>query len=226
MEREKVVKWVQKLMTKAADPASTEAEKDAIQRKVEDLMAKYKVTMMEATTPEEIKNHDMMREDVKFVVPGRANWGFHLAWAVGPIFECEAIRTTGTKKVSFFGFPDDVATCVAFYRTFQMQICFAVDATGYTTVKQTNSYAWGMVERIKERMDNAYKRVKEIVPVETKDLIVLKEQEVRKFTETHFGKINKSNLKNTIDQRAFVNGYKDGVHLDISHKGRKKVEGE
>ena len=227
MERSKIVQWVQKLMTKAADPAATEAERDAVQRKTEQLMAKYKVTMMEATTPEEIKNHKMIRENVKFVVPGRATWGLNLAACIAPIFECDVIQTTGTKKMTFLGFPEDVQTCVQFFRTFQMQIIFAVDATGYRTTKEKNSYAWGMVRRITERMAQAYQKVKEIVPVETKALIVLKEKEVTKFTESLFGKLKEGRVSSAkIDSIAFMNGYHDGRNVDITHRGRRKVEGD
>jgi hypothetical protein len=227
MERAKIVEWVQKLMTKAADPAATEAERDSIQAKTEQLMAKYKVSMMEATTPEKIKNHKMTREDVKFVVPGRSFWGFSLAASIAPIFECDVVRTSGTKKMSFLGYPEDVLTCVHFFRTFQMQIIFAVDATDYTTIKEKSSYAWGMVKRITERMNRAYERVKEIIPVETKALIVLKEEEVEKFTESLFGKISKgAKSKAKVDADAFHNGYNDGANVNISHRGRRKVEKE
>ena len=227
MDRDKVVEWVQKLMAKALDPTGTEEERDAFQRKAEEFMARYKVSMMEATTPDEIKDHDMLREDVDFAVPGRTSWGFHLAWAIAPVFECKAVRTSGTKTMSFFGFPEDVKTCVYFFRTFQMQIIFAVDETGYTTVKQKNSYAWGMVARISKRMTQAYERVKEIVPAETKDLIVLKEKEVSKFTESVFGKVGKGRASTAqIDSEAYLNGYNDGANVDISHRGRRKVEGK
>lgn len=227
MEREKIVEWVQMLMNKAADPASTEPERDSIQAKVEELMAKYKVSMMEATTPEKIKDHDMLREDVKFVVPGRAFWGFTLAASIAPVFECDVIRHGKSNKMTFLGYPEDVNTCVYFFRTFQMQIIFAVDETGYTTVKQKNSYAWGMVARISKRMTQAYERVKEIVPAETKDLIVLKEKEVSKFTESVFGKVGKGRASTAqIDSEAYLNGYNDGANVDISHRGRRKVEGK
>ncbi len=224
MDRSKVVEWVQKLMTKAADPAATEAERDAVQRKTEQLMAKYKVTMMEATTPEKIKNHDMVQDSVKFVVPGRTNWGYRLAFAIAPIFECSALRTIGVKRMTFFGYPEDVETCIYFYRTFQMQIIFAVDATDYTTGKQKNSYAAGMVKRIAERMIRAYVRVREIVPVETKDLIVLKEKEVRKYMESVTPDIRKTKSTAKIDEEAYLNGYHDGRNVDISHQGRRKVD--
>jgi hypothetical protein len=225
MERSKIVEWVQKLMTKAADPAATEAERDAVQRKTEQLMAKYKVSMMEATTPEKIKNHDMVQDNVKFVVPGRANWGYRLAFAIAPIFECSALRTIGVKRMTFFGYPEDVKTCVYFYRTFQMQIIFAVEETNYTTTKQQDSYARGMVKRISERMKQTYERVKEIIPVETKALIVLKEKEVSKFTKSQFGKLKDSPVsKAKLDNEAFLNGYYDGSKVDISHQGRRKVE--
>ena len=225
MERSKIVEWVQKLMTKAADPASTEAERDSIQHKTEELMAKYKVTMMEATTPEKIKNHDMIKEDVKFVVPGRARWGLALASAIAPVFETDVIQHGSSKRLTFLGYPEDVETCTYFYRTFQMQIIFAVDATGYTTVKQKESYAQGMVSRIYKRMRETYTRVREIVPAETKELMVLKEKEVRKYTEEVFGKIGKGyTSKAKLDREAFMNGYNDGGKLDISHQGRRKVE--
>jgi len=225
MERSKIVEWVQKLMTKAADPASTEAERDAIQRKTEELMAKYKVTIMEATTPEKIKNHDMIKEDVKFVVPGRARWGLALASAIAPVFETDVIQHGSSKRLTFLGYPEDVETSVYFYRIFQMNIIFAVDETGYTTVNQKDSYARGMVSRIHKRMSEAYTRVKEIVPVETKDLIVLKEKEVRKFTKDTFGKLGKGYVsKAKMDKDAFMNGFNDGGKVDISHRGRQKVE--
>jgi hypothetical protein len=84
-----------------------------------------------------------------------------------------------------------------------------------------------MARRISERMEQTYQRVKEIVPVETKALIVLKEEEVSKFTKSVFGKINKGRKsKIKIDKQAFMYGYADGVNVDISHRGRRKVEKE
>ena len=225
MERSKIVQWVQKLMTKAADPASTESEIDAIQEKVEQLMVKYKVSMMEATTPEKIKNHRMTKEQVKFVVPGRAFWGFSLAVGISIVFECDVIRHGTSNKMTYLGYPEDVETCVYFYRTFQMQIIFAVDATGYRTIKEKNSYAWGMTDRITKRMYQAYKKVSEALPVETKDLIVLKEKQIAEFTKSVFGNISKGRKsKATIDKQAFQNGYNDGGRVDISHQGRRKVD--
>ena len=223
MDREKVVEWVQKLMNKAADPAATESERDSIQQKVTELMAKYQVTMMEATTAEEIQGHEMLREDIEFAVVGRASWGFHLAWAIAPTFECKAVRLSGTKQMSFFGFPEDVKTSIYFFRTLQMQIIFAVDATGYTTVKSKNSYAEGMVERVRERLKDTYEKVREIIPAETKALIIVKEDAVDKFRASHFPKLRKSTLQSKLDERAFINGYQDGAHLDITDHTKKQV---
>jgi hypothetical protein len=158
-------------------------------------------------------------------VPGRARWGFGLAGAIAPIFECDVVKHGNTKKMTFLGFPEDVQTCVYFFRTFQMQIIFAVEETNYTTTKQQDSYARGMVKRISERMKQTYERVKEIIPVETKALIVLKEKEVSKFTKSQFGKLKDTPAsKAKLDREAFLNGYYDGSKVDISHKGRRKVE--
>lgn len=225
MERDKVVEWVQKLMTKAADPGATEGERDAAQQKATEFMVKYKVSMMEATTADEIKGHDMLREDINFAVPGRTSWGYHLAWAIAPVFECKALRLSGTKTMAFFGFPEDVKTSVYFYRTLQMQIIFAVDATSYDTVKTKNSYAEGMVDRIRERLAAAYKRMEEIVPATTMELMVVKKGAVKKFRESHFPKIKKNTLRPQIDPRAYTRGYYDGSKLDIANNAKKKVRG-
>ena len=225
MEREKVVEWVKKLMDKAADPATTEGERDAVQRKVEEFMARYKVTTMEATTPDEIKDHEMIQEDIKFAVPGKSNWGFMLAAGIAHVFECDCIRTRGTQKIMhFLGFPDDVETCLYFFRVFQMQVIFAIDGIGYDTVNKKNSYAKGMTTRIYERMVDTYERVKEIVPAETKALMVVKKGAVEKFRKQQFPKTSKSTLKDSIDHQAFIRGYKDGEGVSIADNSKKQVE--
>ena len=224
MDRAKAIEWVQKLLNKAMDPAATDGERDALQRKAEEFMARYKISEMEAVTPDEIKGHEMLREDVKFVVPGRTRWGYDLAWGLAPVFECQSVRWSGTKKLSFFGFPEDVKTCVYFYRTLQMQIVFAVDATGYTTVKEKNSYAFGMVARVVDRLRKTYAVVKEIVPPETKELMIVKDDAVNDFVEDSIGKVGQSNLKNDLDAGAFRKGINDGARLDIARHDRGKVD--
>jgi hypothetical protein len=223
MDREKIVGWIQKLMNKAMDPASSPGETESLQEKVAQLMAKYKISEMEATTPEEIEDHEMMREEIKFAQKGRMTWGFYLAWGIAPIFECEAVKAGGTQKMMFFGFPDDVATVAFFFRWFQLQIIGFADESSYRTVKDKNSYAHGMVRKITARVSAAYKRAKEIVPSECRDLILVKEGAVENFRKREIGGVVSPRKRLNVNHKAYQKGYVDGDRVDIVNPHTDKL---
>ena len=215
MDREKIVGWIQKLMAKAIDPASSPAETNSLQEKVAQLMAKYKISEMEAVTPEEIQDHEMIREDVPFAQTGNMNWGFALAWGIAPTFDCEAIKSGSTKKMMFFGFPDDVETVVFFFRFFQLQIIHWADNSGFRTVKDKNSYAHGMVRKLNWRVGQVYKKAKDIIPSDCRDLIIVKEQAVERFRKREIGGVRTSKPFNNFNEKAYRKGYVDGDKVDI-----------
>jgi len=225
MNREKVVDWVQKLMAKAMDPNISEEEKDVFQEKVAQLMAKYKVSEMEATTPEEIKDHEMLTEEIKFYQgKGRMTWGYYLAWGIAPVFDCKAVKeNSSSSKMFFFGFPEDVGTVAFFFRYFQLQIIQFADKSGLGTVKEKNSYAHGMSSKIVKRVTEAYKRAKEIIPSNCRDLIVIKEGAVEKYVDKEIGKTIPSRIRPSIDAHAWGKGYKDGDRVDIVNSNINKL---
>jgi len=217
MKREKVVSWIQKLAAKAMDPAVSPQEAEALQEKVAQLMAKYKISEMEATTPEEIADHDMMREEIKFAQSGQMTWGFHLAWGIAPVFECEAIRKWKSQVMMFFGFPEDVKTVAYFFRFFQIQIIEFADRSGYTTVKDKNSYAQGMAKKLITRIAQAYHRAKEIIPSDCRDLIIVKEDAVRKYRKREIGLTTKAKMSQNLNGSAYHKGYVDGDKVNIAN---------
>jgi len=223
MDREKIVEWIQKLMNKAADPASSPAETNSLQEKVSQLMAKYKISEMEAVTPEEIQDHEMVREDIPFAQTGNMNWGFTLAWGIAPIFDCQAIKSGATKKMMFFGFPDDVETVAFFFRFFQLQIIDWADNSGYRTVKDKNSYAHGMVKKINWRVGQVYKKAKEIIPSDCRALIIVKEQAVEQFRKKEIGGVRHAKAFNNFNQKAWGKGYVDGDRVDIINPNLNKL---
>ncbi len=215
MDREKVIGWIQKLATKAMDPACAPAEAESLQEKVAQLMAKYKISEMEATTPEEIEDHDMMREEIKFAQSGRMTWGYYLAWGIAPVFECEAIRKHKSQTMMFFGFPEDVKTVAFFFRFFQIQIIEFADRSKYTHVRDKNSYAQGMAKKLITRVAMAYKRAKEIVPSECRDLILVKEDAVKRYRQSEIGRTVNSRMRSNMNGSAYAHGYFDGDKVDI-----------
>ena len=78
IERDKIVGWIQKLMAKAMDPASSPGETNSLQEKVAQLMAKYKISEMEATTPEDSKTSVQDAEFEELAVNDRA--GIYVAY--------------------------------------------------------------------------------------------------------------------------------------------------
>ena len=217
MDREKIVGWIQKLATKAMDPAVSPQEAESLQEKVAQLMAKYKISEMEATTPEEIEDHEMMREEIKFAQSGRMTWGYYLAWGIAPVFECEAVRKHNSQVMIFFGFPEDVKTVAFFFRFFQIQIIQFADKSEYTTVKDKNSYAQGMTKRLIYRISEAYRRAKEIVPSECLDLMVIKDAVVKRYREGEIGKTTNSKMRQNLNGSAYTKGYVDGDRVNIAN---------
>lgn len=223
MDRSKVVEWIQKLVAKAMDPACTPEEAESLQEKTAELMAKYKISEMEAVTPKEVENHEMLRENLTFAQGGNMNWGYFLAAGVAAVFECEVVRLGRTQKLSFFGFPDDVETVAFFFRYFQLQIIDFIDNSNLRTVKNKNSYAVGMTRRIVERINEAYVRAKAKMTSECRDLIVVKKDAVSTYVEKEIGKTHKANLSNNFNASAFTKGYIDGAKVDITNPNLDKL---
>ena len=127
--------------------------------------------------------------------------------------------------MQFMGFPEDVATSVYFFRVLQMQIVEACDVSGYRTVKMKNSFAEGMVHRIRERMSATYKKVEENLPVKTTALVVVKKDAVEAYVKKTHPHVKNHVRTHQTDSRAFAAGYKAADNVDIAHGGRGKVEG-
>jgi hypothetical protein len=223
MDREKVVGWIQKLMSKAMDPAVTPQEANALQEKVAQLMAKYKIDEMEATTVEEIDDHDMAREEVKFYQKGRMNWGFMLAWGIAPVFECQAVRKHKSQIMMFFGFPQDVEIVVYFFRFFQLEIIALTEKSGYRTVKDRNSYSNGMAKRLIQRINDTYKRAKEIIPSDCRELMVVKEQAVERYVKLEIGPVSNSRINTNWNGSAYAQGFRDGDRVNIVNPNLDKI---
>jgi len=106
----------------------------------------------------------------------------------------------------------------------QIEISQRTRRQNYSTVKERNSYAFGMANRVYLRMKDVYDRVKEIVPSECRDLIVLKDTAIDAKIKNTIGKIRNSTSQMKEDPNAFRAGYKDGEGLDIGDHSKRKVD--
>ena len=223
MDKEKVMGWVQKLMTKAMHPNTPKHEVEACEMKAAEFMARYKITMTQATQSQESNNPfdglDKMRAD--FIGEGRSDWGYYLAFGIARAFDCKSIAESYRNRVCFLGYADDVDTCLWFFNYLQIEIYLWAEKFSRLK-KEQNSYAHGMVTTIEDRLKSLYKKVEEIIPSECKDLIVVRKQVVNKFTQNEFPH-TKPKKRNQVKFDAFAQGIKDGKNLDLANHNRAKV---
>jgi len=223
MEKEKVMSWVQKLMTKAMHPNTPKHEVEACELKAAEFMAKYKITMIQATQSQEssdpFKGLDNMRAD--FIGEGRSDWGYYLAFGIARAFDCKSIAESYRNQVCFLGYVDDIDTCKWFFEYLQIEIYLWAEKFSRLK-KEQNSYAHGMVNTIEERLTSLYKRVEEIIPSDCRDLIVIKKKVVKDFAKHVFPR-TRPKARNKMKFDAFSQGMKDGKNLDLANHNRAKV---
>lgn len=223
MQKEKVMEWVQKLVTKAMHPGTPKHEVDACENKAAELMARYKITMTQATQSQESSDpfEGINKEIVDFIVDGRSDWGYYLAMYITNAFECKSIVIGNTKTVCFLGYQDDIDTCKWFFDYLQIEIYLWAEKN-YTGKKERNAYAHGMSKIVGSKLKKLYKKVEEILPSDCRDLIVVKKKKVTAYMNIKFPGFVKSGGGN-IDITAFRKGLKDGENLDLANHNRDKV---
>lgn len=216
MEKQKVIDWVQKLMTKAMHPNTPKHEVEACERKAAELMARYKISMSKTIQNETSKGEfsGMEREEVGFIIGGRSDWGYYLGLRIAETFDCEMIALKYNQSVCFLGYRDDVDTCKWFFDYLQIEIYLWAEKYS-KLVKKQNSYAHGMVAEVGKRLKSLYKRVEEIIPSDCRALVVVKKEKVANYFKSEFPRVRKSRAtqKNYDD---FSQGMRDGKKLDLS----------
>jgi len=195
MEKEKVMSWVQKLLTKAMHPNTPRHEVHACEAKAAELMAKYKISAIQATQSQESSNSlaGINRQKVDFLVGGRTDWGYWLANAISEAFDCQIVAFKKEQKIYFIGYTDDIDTCIWFFNYLQIEIYLWAEKHS-TLVKKRNSYAHGMVNTIGIRLRELYKKVEEIIPSDCRDLVIIKKDKVNQFTKQQFPHLGHMNM--------------------------------
>ena len=223
MEKEKVMSWVQKLLNTAMHPNTPRHEVIAAEQKAAELMAKYKISMTQATQSKESSDplDGIEREDIDFIVEENTDWGYFLAFRIAEAFDCKSLSMRLDQKVCFLGYTDDVDTCKWFFNYLQIEIYLWAEKHS-TLVKERNSYAHGMVMIVGERLRSLYKKVEEIIPSDCRALIVVKKEKVNQFKKQQFPHTARV-LPNLTTRSSFDQGLKDGKNLDLANGNRQRV---
>jgi len=188
--REKVVSRLLKLQALAENPGATEAERDTATMRLGEIMFKYGISDRDLSSTEAV-DAAMAKEDVPYMGNGnrRALWEVRMGNRLARVFDCAAVsdwKNDGSPFLCIMGMKDDVEIASYFFK-FLRRTVYASAQQYSTKVSARNTYAFGMVERLDERLKEAYK-YRDVVAEESDcmDLVHVKKGAVKEYKENEF----------------------------------------
>lgn len=226
-DREKAMETILKCMRLAADPGATEGERDVAQRKAEQVMAKWQIASLELRMKEEKgkpkSGTERVKEQFESMFDPAADWEMMLANGIARTFNSKVIVIDGRSRLHFFGGKDDLEIIDFFFSKLRLEIDSWAEDAYPRGIRDRRSYAYGMVTRVNQRMDELYRVVQEAMPNDCKELVIVdKALVVQKVNEVYssLGKLKHRNVRND----AYHRGFNDGSQLNLS-SNRKAVNG-
>lgn len=212
---------IRKLLALAESPEEEEAK--AALLRARELMAKHKLT--EADLEEEKKQ--AVRNTLTDITCSKRRdpWIVCLSAVIGESYCCKGYRNHArghqTQTIGFIGLEDDVEICVAIFK-------YAVDCirAGAKAIKkeldgyypwyikqQCDSYGFGFAEGIKRALDGQDEEKRG-----EWGLVLVMPQEVQEASQRLGKEDFKARTEDTIDPRAYAQGYAEGKEFDPAHR--------
>jgi hypothetical protein len=219
-EREKNIDKIQKLLAMAESPYEKEAE--TAMRLAGKLLAKNGLTMEEVRAQKMDESRVTM---VKYVTKAdRTGWLGNLSYSVSKTFDCNSLRGRGSNTRShvliFIGVKKDVEMAVHFFSYFKDRVDSLASQFERNYGKgfkgqEVDAYRVGVVKTLSRRLREAFE-AKVAATNNCTDLVLLKDQMIRKFQNDQFPKVNKSrSLKTHGSHDAYNRGRRDGEGISI-----------
>ena len=212
---------IKKLLALAQSPV--EAEAKAALLKARELMAKHKLTEAELGEAKKQAVRDV-KTDIT-CSKRRDPWIVGLSAVIGEHYCCKGYRSRyhgqQTQTIGFIGLEDDVEVCMAIFK-------YAVDciSAGVKKLKkeldgyypwyikqQCDSYGFGFAEGIKRALDGQDEEKRG-----EWGLVLVMPQEVQEASQRLGKEDFKARTEDTIDPRAYAQGYAEGKEFDPAHR--------
>jgi hypothetical protein len=189
--REKVVARLLKLQALAENPGATEGERDAAVRSLGRIMFKYGISDRDLSSAE-VVDSAMIKEDVPYMTGSgkrRMLWEVRIGNKMSRVFDCLAVsdyKNDGSPFLCIMGMRADVEIASYFFK-FLRRTVYASSRQYSTKVSARNTYAFGMVKRLGERLEEAYK-YRDMVAEESDcmDLVHVKKGAVKEYKENEY----------------------------------------
>lgn len=226
----KIMERIKKLMALGlGDPDSPEAK--SAMDKAATLMEQYGVSEIDLDKDGHVKVDSMVEKFVEVFSKHTEIWEAPLGNKIAKSFDCRMLTIRSAWKNdlptrTFLGAKSDVELATYFYKFIRMQI-FRRSEAEYRLVRDRKAYGYGCTLKVVERLQEMYAKREEIMTAGTKDLMVVKKDDVSRYCNRKYPHTNKrKGGKITGDYNAFNKGKEDGGKIQMSRQvGNKSASG-
>lgn len=213
-----------KCMQLAADPAATEGERNAAQFAAEKLMLKWQISSLEMRSkePKPQKATDQVKDTFEDLFDKEADWEIHLGSGIARCFNSKIIVHNHRSSLRFFGSKDDLEMIDYFFSRLRLEIGSWAEEAYPKGIRKQRAYAYGMVCRVNERLEDLYKKVNDALDNTCRDLVVISKALVQAKINEVYPKLGKMRPRSVGDNSALARGYADGNNLNLA-SGRSRI---
>lgn len=203
-------------------------EREMATRKAAELMAEYSIDFAELRNGNKPTQEDFIKIDVDGTEQVKVDYESRLAHLISKVFDCKIVnRNVDTHwTICFIGMKQDLEISIFFFKHLRRTVhsmatmylrndCPPLSRWEQFDVKR--NYCLGMVETIRERLEELYKKREEILPSSCRDLMIVKHGSLEKAVDLFFPRRTDSHLSPISgDFRSFYVGKEDGKKVNLS----------
>lgn len=214
MKKEKVMETLQKLISAQGDGSVNINEIETANKLMKKLMLKYDI---EEHQIEKIKNKESNVNQSKHSIglTRPRNWVKILSMAISKFYDCKVITQGGT--FYFIGFEMDRQICVEMFVYLYKAICN--EGRYECGIKKSNEFKSGASISIFNRLQKMKNELKQEIE-KSKDLVVLKEIEIKNFQNEKWKNLRKNNIHSARKTNSFYNGVEYGNNINLNKQIR------
>ena len=217
-KKQKMVERVLKLLELGdADNNSNPNERESAMRMAAKLMAEHAIDFVDLRDGQK-KDETFITIDIVSASTQKVSWQAALAAAIARTFDCKVISRAGREKwtLTFVGMKSDLEIATFFYKSLRRTVG-RMGETTYEKVADRNTYCYGMVLTIADRLTDLFARRAEFIPSDCRDLVLVKTQELDKHYKNLFpNAVNSRKTTLSGSKDSFEKGKADGKKVALN----------
>lgn len=194
-------------------------ERDLAAKKAAQLMAEYSIDFIDLKEGK-AKSYSFMKEEVQGYGFHENTWEAILASGVARIMDCKVITRDWRHEegwyIIFVGTKSDIELAVFFFKYLRRTINRMAEVSS-TKKASRDSYCYGMILTIKQRLEELFRQKEELIPSNCRDLVIIKKDDLNEAFKEMFPNTRRSHLRTSNkDYHAYVKGLEDGKNIPLN----------